>query len=117
MNLTGQPIHAKEIRPPDNPAYLDAVRAMPSIICEEYGEVQLSPTTAHHPIMGRYSGRKRPDITAIPTCDGHHQGTFDTSKVAVHREPALWRKMYGKDIDYTPRIQDRLAHLMEGISI
>lgn len=113
MNLTNRPPVPKEIRPPDNPAYLAAVREMPCIICEEFDEVQLSPTTAHHPIMGRYGTRKRPDITALPVCDGHHQGTFDTSKVAIHREPAKWRELYGKDIDYTPRIQDRLAHLME----
>lgn len=96
------------------PDYLAAVRQMPCIVCEEFGEPQMSPTTAHHPIHDRHSQHKRPDTTAIPLCDGHHQGSWDCTKIAIHQRPQVWRSMYGRDIDFTPRIQDRLAHLLEG---
>ena len=104
-----QPIRQKGERQEKNPGYLARVRALPCCICEAFGEPQLSPTTAHHPIMGRYGTRKRPDSTAIPLCDGHHQGTFDTSKVAVHRELERWRGLYGEDTDYIFPTQDRLS--------
>ena len=99
----------KEPKPDDNPAYLRDVRVEPCCICEAFGEVQMSPTTAHHPIHDRQSGAKRPDITAIPLCDGHHQGTFDTSKLAIHRAPEQWRDRYGADTDYITPTQDRLC--------
>lgn len=86
---------------------------MPCIICEEYSLPQLSPTTAHHPIHDRHGQLKRPDITAIPLCDGCHQGLWDDSKIAIHQSPKAWRQAYGADHEYTPRIQDRLRHLLE----
>ncbi len=92
-----------------DPDYLARVRQRPCCICEAFGEEQLSPTTAHHPIHDRHSGAKRPDSTAIPVCDGHHQGTFDTSKLAIHRAPEQWREKYGPDTDYIAPTQDRLA--------
>src|SRR5699024_2564567 len=113
-NLSGRPpLGLKRDKPADRPDYLAAVRAMPCIICEEYALPQMSPTTAHHPIHDRGSQRRRPDITAVPLCDGHHQAQFDRSKVAIHQSPALWRKLYGADHEYTARVQDRLAHLLE----
>ncbi|MBY0137496.1 DUF968 domain-containing protein [Paracoccus yeei] len=106
------PLGLKQPKELDRPDYLSAVRWMPCIICEEWGLRQLSPTTAHHPIHDRHGHRKRPDITAIPLCDGHHQGCWDDSKIAIHKTPEQWRKAYGRDIDFTPRIQDRLRHLL-----
>lgn len=99
----------KQPKAAKDPAYLARVRELPCCICEAFGEVQTSPTTAHHPIHGRYSGRKRPDREAICLCDGHHQGTFDTSKLAIHRAPEQWREAYGPDTDYIATTQDRLA--------
>jgi hypothetical protein len=109
MNLAGLPplgLKAEKAKP--DPDYLDAVRELPCCICEAYGEPQLSPTTAHHPIHGRFSHRKVPDRMAIPLCDGHHQGNFDHSKVAVHREPTKWKRLYGEDHEFTSATQDRI---------
>ena len=112
MNLSGKPPFQKQPKAKPNPAYLAAVRKLPCCICDAFGEVQLSPTTAHHPIMGRGSTRRRPDETAVPICDGHHQGTFDRTKVAVHRQPKLWREKYGLDTDYIKPTQDRLGNML-----
>jgi hypothetical protein len=109
MNLTGQAIHQKAERFPPDPAYLARVRELPCCVCEAFGGPQLSPTTAHHPIHGRYGTRKAHDYKAIPLCDGHHQGTFDTSKVALHREPSKWRRLYGEDHEYIEVTQDKLG--------
>lgn len=35
----------------------------------------------------------------IPLCEGHHQGNFDTNKLAFHRSPKLWREKYGSEKD------------------
>lgn len=98
----------KQPKAKPDPAYLAAVRQLPCCVCEAFGEAQNSATTAHHPIMGRYSTRKVPDRMAIPLCDGHHQGTFDTSKIAVHREPKAWREAYGQDRDFVAVTLDRI---------
>ena len=105
MNLTGQPIYERPEPAESDPAYLRKVRALPCIICWEYGLPQNSPSTAHHWIMGRGGNRKTPDREAIPLCDGHHQGTFDTSKVALHRNPAEWERLYGRDKEYSARVR------------
>jgi hypothetical protein len=41
---------------------------------------------------------------AIPLCEGHHQGFFDTSKIAIHKDPNLWRENYGADYSYSQKI-------------
>jgi len=110
MNIANRPPPGlKEPKAKPDPAYLARVRELPCIICMEFGEPQLSPTTAHHPIHDRHGTRKRPDSTAIPLCHGHHQGDFDTSKLAVHREPEAWREAYGADHEWIERIQDILG--------
>jgi len=91
------------------PAYLAKVRTLPRVICEAFGEPQLSPTTAHHPIHDRHEQRKRPDATAIPLCDGHHQAFWDRSKISIHEEPNEWRDRYGADHEYIEVTQDRLG--------
>jgi len=109
MNLANRPppgLKGNKSKP--DPAYLARVRELPCIICREFGELQLSPTTAHHPIHDRHGTRKRSDRCAIPLCDGHHQSLFDNSKVAIHRAPAEWRERYGADHEWIERIQDIL---------
>ena len=105
MNLTGRSVAQKASKIKKNPGYLKKVRQMPCIICETFGEQQTSPTEAHHVIQGRYSTKKTPDEMAIPLCGGHHLGTFDTSKGAIHREPEKWRRLYGPDHDYSARVR------------
>lgn len=109
MNAPGVIPNFKPEKLAKNPGYLARVRGRPCCICDAFGEQQLSPTAAHHPIHGRYSTRKRPDITAIPLCEGHHQGLLDTSKVAVHLRPDEWREIYGEDTDWIAPTQDALG--------
>lgn len=109
MNLTGRPVHQKDTRDrsPD-PARKAAVAHLPCCICDFYGLVQLSRTTVHHCIMGRYDTRREPDSETIPLCDGHHQARFDASKIAIHREPKEWRAKYGPDTDWVKWTDERI---------
>ena len=109
MNITGRPIVAKSARANNNPRYLAGVHRLPCVICHEFGLPQLSPTQAHHPIHDRGGFRKVPDHEAIPLCEGHHQGDFDTSKIALHRQPAEWREAYGSDRDWIGWTQKRMG--------
>jgi hypothetical protein len=109
MNLTARPIYAKPEPVAKDPAHLARVRELPCCICEAHGEAQASPTAAHHCIMGRYGNRKTPDRMAIPLCEGHHQGLRDTSKIAIHREPELWRASYGADHEWIAVTLDKLG--------
>jgi hypothetical protein len=81
--------------------FLAWIRQQNCCICEAFGEVQRSSTQAHHPIHDRFGTSKRSDLSCIPLCEGHHQGLFDTSKIALHREPKLWRETYGPDYSYS----------------
>lgn len=96
----------KAIKDPD---YIARVRGLPCIVCESFGEAQNSPTQAHHCIHGRYGTLRTSDRCCIPLCEGHHQGDFDTSKIALHREPDMWKEAYGQDFEYIAVIQDRLG--------
>jgi hypothetical protein len=89
--------------------YLAQVHELPCCICEAFGEIQLSPTQAHHPICGRYSQKRAPHHDAIPLCEGHHQGDFDTSKTAIHRGKKTWMAKYGSDRDYIDVTRDKLG--------
>lgn len=100
-NLTGQKPYQKQGKVKKDEAYLQEVRERRCCICLKFGEAQLSPTTAHHPIHDRFGTRKRSDRTAIPLCEGHHQGLWDQSKVAIHKEPRRWRELYGPDWKYS----------------
>jgi hypothetical protein len=83
-----------------DPAYLAAVRGLPCCVCERFGLVQTSQTTAHHTKCGRHSQAKTPDREAIPLCDCHHQGLRhdrDRSKIAFESEMKRWVAAYGED--------------------
>lgn len=95
-------------KPSKDPAYLKQVRGLSCVICEAFGYVQTSPTEAHHPICDRHGFEKAPDREALPLCNGHHTGDFDTSKIAIHRDRALWVEWYGSDREYIAVTQDRL---------
>ena len=95
-----------------DPAYMELVAQLGCVACETHREVQNSPTTVHHVIHDRYSTRKAPDRDTIPLCDGHHQGDFDTSKLAIHRGKEKWRDRYGPDYSYIPATRAAVAAMM-----
>ena len=101
INLANKaPLGLKKEKTKKNPKYLDKIRERPGCVCQKFGEKQMSPTTAHHVIHDRFSTRKTDDNMAIPLCEGHHQGLWDQSKIAIHKEPKKWRDCYGNDYDY-----------------
>ena len=108
-NLLRQPPRQRIGKAAKDPAYLARVRGLPCVICEAWGFPQVSPTQAHHPICERHSNEKVPDREAIPLCEGHHQGDFDTSKLAIHRDRQEWVQWFGSDREYIAATQDRLA--------
>lgn len=98
LNLTGKPpLGLKQKVVKKDKKRLQAIHEMRCVICQKFGEVQRSPTQAHHCIHDRHGFAKRPDSETIPLCEGHHQGMFDTSKLALHRAPQQWRDRYGPD--------------------
>ena len=99
------PLGLKQPKAKKDEKYLKAIREQPCCICQAFNEVQQSPTTAHHPIHDRGGFRKSDDRSAIPLCEGHHQGLWDNTKIAIHKEPKLWREKYGPDYSYSS-VQD-----------
>lgn len=92
-----------------DPAYLSAIHDLPCVICHHFGEPQMSITQAHHTICGRGSNRRTPDRQAIPLCEGHHQGDFDTTKTPIHRQRAEWVRKYGPDTDWIAWTQEQIG--------
>lgn len=92
-------------------SYLAAIHDLPCVICDAFGEQQLSPTEAHHVFHGRFSGRKTPNNMAVPLCNGHHTGDKDNTKLAIHRAKAEWAERYGFDHEYSDVTRDRIAAL------
>tara|TARA_R110001632_G_scaffold222798_1_gene354244 strand:- start:342 stop:647 length:306 start_codon:yes stop_codon:yes gene_type:complete len=86
-----------------DPKFLDLVRQKNCIICQTFNEPQMSPTSAHHVIHDRFSRSKTSDQMAIPLCEGHHQGLWDNTKIAIHQRPKEWRDLYGPDWSYSSR--------------
>lgn len=112
MNITQRgPLGQKQAKLGQNPAYLAAVRCLPCCICEAAGEVQKSPTEAHHVFHDRFGQLKTPDEMAIPLCDGHHQAKFDRTKLAIHNAKEQWRDRYGADYEYTAATQDKIREV------
>lgn len=110
MNLAGKPpLGLKQPVQRQDKARLAAVAAMPCVICHEWGLPQLSPTQVHHCIHGRHGTRRAPDSMTIPLCCGHHLGDLDTSKVALHRQPDEWKRLYGQDTDWISWVEVRLG--------
>lgn len=110
-NLAGKPpVGLKDRETRKDPAHMARVAKLPCVICYEFGLNQTTPTQVHHVIHGRHSSAKAPDRMTIPLCEGHHQGQFDTLKLAIHREPARWREIYGDDTSWlnwvTARLED-----------
>lgn len=97
-----------------DPEYLRDVRRLPCIICDAFGFQQASETQAHHTFCGRFGQDKSPDREAIPLCEGHHQGEWDITKIAIHADKALWVDHYGSDRDYIAVTLDAVERLRQG---
>jgi hypothetical protein len=109
MSLSNQGPMGQKVPPSkSNRARLSKVAQLPCVICHEFGLPQASPVQVHHCIHGRYKTTRAPDEMTIPLCEGHHQGLMDTSKVALHKEPAEWRRRYGKDTEWLSWVEVRL---------
>lgn len=108
MDLSQRPIPQKTARPINDAGRLAMVASMPCVVCFEYDEEQLSRTQVHHCIHGRHGTRRAPDTMTIPLCEGHHQGLRDTTKLALHQRPALWRETYGPDTDWLSWVEQRI---------
>jgi|TARA_B100000780_G_C20998025_1_gene399257 hypothetical protein len=87
-----------------DPKFLSKLHEMDCCICKAFNLPQSSPTQAHHIIHDRFSGKKTADNLAIPLCEGHHQGLWDSSKLAIHQSPKEWRDLYGPDWSYSQEI-------------
>lgn len=109
MNISQRGPMGQKAKSNKDPAYIAAIHSLPCCICEAFGEVQQSPTEAHHVFHDRFGQRKTPDAMAIPLCDGHHQGKFDKSKLPIHSAKSEWRERYGADHEYTAPTQDKIG--------
>ena len=108
MNLTHRPVVQKRTTEAKDPDHLAKVSALPCVICHEWNMPQLSRTAVHHCIHGRHGNRKVPDSMTIPLCEGHHQGLLDTTKIALHREPSKWKRLYGEDHHWISWVEARI---------
>lgn len=108
MGCNSMTANFKPPKPKKDKERLRRVAELPCCICEEYGLPQASPTQVHHCIHGRFSQKRTPDCMTIPLCEGHHQGLWDKTKIALHREPAAWREEYGDDVRWISWTEERL---------
>ena len=104
-----RPPYQKAKAPRADKKHLARVAELPCVVCHEFSLPQNSPTQVHHCIHGRYGTRRAPDSMTIPLGEGHHQGMFDTSKVALHREPTEWKRLYGEDTGWISWVEERLS--------
>lgn len=103
----------KEDTKRSDPKHMEMVADLPCCICSTYRLPQMSPTQVHHCIHGRYSTRRSPDRATIPLCEGHHQGDFDRSKIALHRHPAEWKNAYGEDSRWLRWVEVKIKEMKE----
>lgn len=87
-----------------DPAHLAKVAQLRCICCGAW------PVEVHHPICGRYSQVKAPDRCALPVCDRHHQGKWDTRGPAIHKDRAAWVEEFGEDTDYIAVVLDMIEN-------
>lgn len=91
--------------------HLGRVRSLPCIVCEMRGEMQTSPTEAHHlkhdPITGHPLGlsQKGNGFTTIPLCAGKHHW----NGVQVHMGSREFESRYGNELGLLARTYERLG--------
>jgi hypothetical protein len=71
------------------------------LACEMDGHPD-TPAAIHHPRHDEHglnygTGGRAPHERGFPLCEGHHQGDFDTTKVAIHRNPIEFEAHYGTE--------------------
>jgi hypothetical protein len=82
--------------------YMATVATLPCLICGT------RPVECHHPIHGRFAGRKSSDLDVIPLCPGCHR--------MAHEMRAEWIRLYGPDVDMIPRTR-AMVERMQGMII
>jgi hypothetical protein len=79
--------------------YLDKLSSLGCYCCKVDYKIE-TPANIHHIREGQGMGQRSEHIgETIPLCEGHHQGNFDTSKLAFHKNPKAWREKYGSEAD------------------
>ncbi len=66
--------------------YMDAVRALPCVLCRLIGRKQTKPTAAHHPRDGVGLSQRAGDFSVIALCWDCHQGPM-----GIHGDRTLIR--------------------------
>lgn len=107
------PLGIKDRSPTKNSRHLALVSELPCTICHHHGEPQQSSTQVHHCISGRFATVKASDFATIPLCEGHHQGLWDWSKVAIHQSKREWEAKYGPDTNYITWTLDMIEEQKE----
>ena len=82
--------------------YMGYVATLGCVCCKRI------PVEVHHPIVGRFSQKRAPHFHTIPLCDTHHQGKWDPSGPAIHKDRAEWVELYGADYDYIAETQSEI---------
>lgn len=110
MNLTGQTVAQKPARVKPDPAYLDAVRALPCVLCGRHGvEAHHCRDLPDHGEQGLYdrlpgAARKSGDRDAIPLCRMHH-AMFHLHRSTFHERAG------GKDYQFIGPTRAKIANM------
>jgi hypothetical protein len=92
--------------------HLNKVARLGCYCCRVDGDGEV-PAMIHHIREGKGMGQRASHFETIPLCEGHHQGNFDTSKLAFHRSPKKWRERYGRESEIVAGINAVIGRLDE----
>lgn len=70
-----------------------------------------TPAMIHHIREGMGMGQRASHFQTIGLCEGHHQGNFDTTKLAFHCSPKKWREKYGRESEIVAGINAVIERL------
>lgn len=86
-------------------AHLDAVAAMPCVICEALGMAQAGPTYVHHMREGAGLSQRNSHFLTLPLCHEHHQG-----KTGIHGNRAAFKLAKLSELDCLAIVISRMKH-------
>ncbi|WP_273688400.1 hypothetical protein [Ketogulonicigenium vulgare] len=121
MNLTGQPVRQKQVKPPkparkalpprskkrlaylssparqDGKRHMTAVAQLPCLVCGAW------PVEVHH------EGKPRSDMSVLPLCPHHHRREFGPD--AYHYSPRAFYAAHGSSEALLARVTQQLRAL------